>query len=415
MGRLRGLLTMQAGFKVQLAGKIRGSVSRLTGYAYTFPSGGPPPAATVSGTVTGTWYESHVVSGVDTLILTLTGTQWPAAGATFDARRAEIRDSFVAATSPANGWNALRSTIPVTAVVRTSNQVCTITLPALGSYSIASNESILCTLPPAVTVAGVPIVATPVLTVIEGAPSALYPNKPSGYTASREIDFAMAVPTSYGADRSIPGSDNFHMIYDVDYGGGEQSIMRVADATAPSGDGYAWRWHFIPGTYGDGYGRGNIYTNLSSQNIRALYTCIDIKWASDYPWHAVSNKFLWWTPDQLLVQSQETVRWLHGEHLSGSQWLDNVIGPLNGATLVTYHNDAISRGVWHKIEVLLDRNAQTFRIWMDNDLKLYATGVTMTTNVFDEVFHTGHRGGGGETLSTDGYYYIDHLHYAWAP
>lgn len=175
LGRLRGLLTMQAGFKVQMAGRVRGSLARLRGYAYTFPSGGLPPAATVSGTVTGMWYESHVVSGVDTLIITLANDTWVAAGATFNAQRAAIRDGVVAATSPANGWNALRSTIPVTAVVRTSDTVVTITLPALATYSVAANETLTVTIPGTAVSGGNAIGALPTLTITEGAPATSAP------------------------------------------------------------------------------------------------------------------------------------------------------------------------------------------------------------------------------------------------
>lgn len=164
VGRLRGFLTAQAIVKTQLAGRVRAGLRRVYGNAYTFP-GSLPAEATVTGTVTGTWYESHVVSGVDTAIITLANTTWVAAGAAFDAQRQPIIDGFVAATSPANGWNAARASIPVTALVRTSANVATLTIPALPTFSITADQSITVTVPSTATEAGTPIVASPTLTL----------------------------------------------------------------------------------------------------------------------------------------------------------------------------------------------------------------------------------------------------------
>lgn len=232
MGRLRGLLTMQSGFKVQLAGKIRGSVSRLTGYAYTFPSGGPPPLATVSGTVTGAWYESHVVSGVDTLIVTLANDTWVAAGATFDAQRAAIRDGVVAATSPANGWNAVRSTIPVTAVVRTSATVVTITIPALPSFSITANQTLTVTVPASALTGGGAVVATPTMTIINVASSATFdyyigPSGSDGNPGTLASPWAITSLNTKGATYAgkrvglLDGTYNLLTIMGMPTGGGE--------------------------------------------------------------------------------------------------------------------------------------------------------------------------------------------------
>ena len=92
--RLRGLLTFSTGAQALGLTRLRGTLARLRGTLLTLV----PPTAVLTGTASSGWYESEVVAGGQTLILTLTGTTWPAAGATFDARRQEIIDSFVAST-----------------------------------------------------------------------------------------------------------------------------------------------------------------------------------------------------------------------------------------------------------------------------------------------------------------------------
>lgn len=83
----------------------------------------------------------------------------------FDGIRQAIIDGIVSAQSEGTGWNALRSSIPVTAVVRTSDTVVTITLPALPTYDITAQETITVTVPAVALAGGVAIVATPTFTV----------------------------------------------------------------------------------------------------------------------------------------------------------------------------------------------------------------------------------------------------------
>lgn len=126
-----------------------------------------PAAATcaLTGTVQPTVLESELVTGGETIILTLTGAEWVAAGAAFNAQRQAIIDGIDSAQSEAAGWDAQRSSIPVTAVVRTSSTVVTITLPALGSYSVTANETITATIPAPATTAATSIVASPTFQV----------------------------------------------------------------------------------------------------------------------------------------------------------------------------------------------------------------------------------------------------------
>ena len=88
-------------------------------------------SSALSGTITSATTQSDINTGGRTIVLTLTGDTFVAAGATFDAQRQSVIDGLVSAQSETNGWNAQRSNIAVSAVVRTSDTVVTITLPAL--------------------------------------------------------------------------------------------------------------------------------------------------------------------------------------------------------------------------------------------------------------------------------------------
>lgn len=105
----------------------------------------PQPTGTVaaSGTLVTDFetFERDLVSGGKTIILTLTDVTWAAAGTAFDSIRSDIIAGITSDKSEATGWNAIRGTIAVTAVARTSDTVVTITLPALGTYNITERET----------------------------------------------------------------------------------------------------------------------------------------------------------------------------------------------------------------------------------------------------------------------------------
>lgn len=87
----------------------------------------------------------------------------------FDDIRQDIINGLVSAQSETFGWNNERSNIPVTAVVRTSDTVCTITLPALSAYDITAEEDITDTIPASALQGGSAIVASPLVVVTAGA------------------------------------------------------------------------------------------------------------------------------------------------------------------------------------------------------------------------------------------------------
>ncbi len=238
-----------------------------------------------------------------------------------------------------------------------------------------------------------------------------YPNKPGGFTNTREIDFSEAVPSGIGSDRAIAGGP-WAMIYDVDTGGGQSSAQKVSEGGAPMSPSDVWRMHFQPGTFGASHGVGNIYTNLVSESVTALYTSLHFKFSASYPWHPVSNKWLWWTPGQFLLQSKEGGWWTHHGNLGGGEWLDP--DNIGSASLDTYNPVEITSGEYHQIETIIDRVGATWSTWLDDTLVIAASSLTIDGgSTFEEFILEAYRGGGGETLGVDCYNYWDHLHLAW--
>lgn len=105
-------------------------------------------SASLSGTISDGVTEAELVAGGETLIITLVGDTWVAFGATFNAQRQAILDGLDADGVEATGWDAeVRDKELVTAVVRTSNTVVTITLTAAPDYDVAVDETITVTVP----------------------------------------------------------------------------------------------------------------------------------------------------------------------------------------------------------------------------------------------------------------------------
>jgi len=101
------------------------------------------PTATVTGTITPSVDESLIVAGGRTIIITLADDIWVAAGATFDAVRQDFIDGLTSTGGEPTGWDSeVRDKEVVTAVVRTSDTVVTITLTASPLYDITADETI---------------------------------------------------------------------------------------------------------------------------------------------------------------------------------------------------------------------------------------------------------------------------------
>lgn len=125
------------------------SVSNSAVDTQTFTVTAQFPIAQVSlgGTLAGTG-ESNVRTGGFTVTLTIVDDTWVAAGTEFDSVRQIIIDGVTATTDEPNGWNdTVPNQIAVTDVVRTSDTLVTITLPAVAAYEITVNENIIALIP----------------------------------------------------------------------------------------------------------------------------------------------------------------------------------------------------------------------------------------------------------------------------
>lgn len=127
-------------------------------------------SAALTGTITAATTEADIVAGGKTIVLTLTGDTWVAAGtgpigSTADTQA--IIDGITSAQAEAAGWNAVvKVGIDIADVVRTSATVCTITLDPEATYDITAQEVITTTIPAAALVTSASaIVATPTFTV----------------------------------------------------------------------------------------------------------------------------------------------------------------------------------------------------------------------------------------------------------
>jgi hypothetical protein len=137
-----------------------------------------PPAPTtvaLTGTATASIDEDDVVAGGETIILTLANDTWAAAGAAFNAVRQAIIDGLNSEQSEATGWNAeVRDNEVVTAVVRTSDTIVTITLTAQAAYDIGAQETIKATIPAsALVTSAIEVAADPSFTVDVGPAAAV--------------------------------------------------------------------------------------------------------------------------------------------------------------------------------------------------------------------------------------------------
>lgn len=102
---------------------------------------------TITGSLGGSGgVPSEIRAGGETIIYTVANTVTQAAGAAFDGTRQGVLDNIDSAQADLNGWDALRSTLPVTNVVRTSSTVITVTLSALTAYAIPATETLTATL-----------------------------------------------------------------------------------------------------------------------------------------------------------------------------------------------------------------------------------------------------------------------------
>lgn len=108
--------------------------------------------------------ELDIREGGKKILLTLDGSTWRSVG--FDDERQNIIDGLVSDGSESLGWNnVVQAGLPVTAVVRTSDTVVTITLTSFPTYDIEEPETITATIPSSALNSGGDTVASPTFTI----------------------------------------------------------------------------------------------------------------------------------------------------------------------------------------------------------------------------------------------------------
>jgi len=133
-----------------------------TGNAYPVALFGVAISAAISGSAT----ESQLVAGGQVFTITLSNDTFIAAGTGpigSIANTQALIDGIVSAQAEANGWNAERSNIAVTDLVRTSDTVATLTLPALSNYVITADEVLTWTVPAVVLTAVTEVIGAPTI------------------------------------------------------------------------------------------------------------------------------------------------------------------------------------------------------------------------------------------------------------
>jgi len=130
--------------------------------------------AVVSAAVTGdlALTETDVRSGGKQTIITMTGDTWQAAGTPFDQIRQIVLNGVTSAQNEATGWNKeVRDKELITSVIRTSDQVVTITWTAAPDYDVTVNEVNTVIVPDEALVNSTsPVTATPTIGVTADAP-----------------------------------------------------------------------------------------------------------------------------------------------------------------------------------------------------------------------------------------------------
>ena len=123
---------------------------------------GPPVTAALTGSLAGGVNEYDIITGGETLIITLTGATWDATIGADNAKTTALIAGIDSAQAEGTGWDAVvTATLDFNDVVRTSDSVVTITLGAAGAYSITANETITVTIPATAVTSATEIVATP--------------------------------------------------------------------------------------------------------------------------------------------------------------------------------------------------------------------------------------------------------------
>jgi len=113
--------------------------------------------AVITGTILDA-HEGNVRDGGKTIIITIDEVFWELNIGEDDSDTQALIDGIDSAQSEGTGWDAVvKAGLVFSDVVRTSDTVVTITLPAFGSYDITADEVITITVPDVATLTAFPL------------------------------------------------------------------------------------------------------------------------------------------------------------------------------------------------------------------------------------------------------------------
>lgn len=154
-GAARNHLARNSSISVATAGQVaNGSISvALTGTA-----------------IAGGVLESEIVAGGETLIITVTGDQWVPSAGDNNAITTAIIAGVTGSVSGGTGFTAqVGGAMAHGDVVRTSDTVLTITLPAAASYAITGNETVTVAIPASALKKGMTPTSSPTFVITNEA------------------------------------------------------------------------------------------------------------------------------------------------------------------------------------------------------------------------------------------------------
>jgi hypothetical protein len=193
-------------------------------------STGDAPVAALTGTLADGATEAQIVSGGETLIITLTNDTWDATVGADNAVTTALINGIDSGGAEGTGWDAVvKANMDYQDVDRTSATVVTITLGAEATYDITATETITVTVPGTAVAGGGSIAATPTFDITTSAPSLktfyysvgtatgdLYSGDASA--SSGTLTLASAANNNIGVgDEVRVGSEHIHRIYDPEF------------------------------------------------------------------------------------------------------------------------------------------------------------------------------------------------------
>lgn len=317
------------------AGLFLGGNSGGTCYlADNFQAGLPLDLVTCtpSGTIGGGVGEFTVRDSGGTVILTLTGDTWVAAGTTFDAQRQNIIDGLDSAQSETNGWNAtVRDALDVSTVVRTSDTVVTVTVPATSGYAISANESITPTIPASALVTSASPVTSAAFTVADESVGTIAIT--DSYTAHRvycaDNGGSTRSMTVAGTYTGTPTAVEARVISDVDASG--VTSWTTVDATPAAG---SWSGSIsVPNG-----GPYNIEARFSNDIGETAATLNGFLVGHVFALAGQSNGFYWYSSATETLTPNDAIRW------AASSWVDPGADASNTDGIIAFMNAMIGHG-----------------------------------------------------------------------